>query len=53
MIYGPGLTMAITTTKKSAKDKAKTKEQDIFVWQGVNRKGKKLTESSLLKVLLS
>ena len=34
--------MAITTTKKSAKDKAKTKEQDIFVWQGVNRKGKKI-----------
>jgi type IV pilus assembly protein PilC len=34
--------MAITTTKKSAKEKAKTKEQDIFVWQGVNRKGKKI-----------
>ncbi|KGJ95294.1 type II secretion system F family protein [Colwellia psychrerythraea] len=34
--------MAITTTKKSAKDKAKTKEQDIFVWHGVNRKGKKI-----------
>mgnify|MGYP003385101892 FL=1 len=34
--------MAITTTKKSAKDKAKIKEQDIFVWQGVNRKGKKI-----------
>jgi type IV pilus assembly protein PilC len=35
--------MAITTKKKSAKDKVKTKEQDIFVWQGVNRKGKKIS----------
>ena len=43
MIYGPRLTMAITTKKKSAKDKVKTKEQDIFVWQGVNRKGKKIS----------
>jgi type IV pilus assembly protein PilC len=35
--------MAITTKKKSAKDKVKNKEQDIFVWQGVNRKGKKIS----------
>ena len=35
--------MAITTKKKSAKDKTKVKEQDVFVWQGVNRKGKKIT----------
>ncbi|TMM47728.1 type II secretion system F family protein [Colwellia ponticola] len=32
--------MAITTKNKSAK--AKVKVQDIFVWQGVNRKGKKV-----------
>ncbi|MEY8251435.1 MAG: type II secretion system F family protein [Colwellia sp.] len=32
--------MAITTKKKSAK--VKVKEQDIFVWHGVNRKGKKI-----------
>ena len=40
MIHGPGVTMAITTKKKSAK--VKVKEQDIFVWHGVNRKGKKI-----------
>ncbi len=34
--------MAITTNKKSAKSKNKVKEQDIFVWHGVNRKGKKI-----------
>ena len=36
--------MAITTKKKSAKDKSKinVKEQDVFVWHGVNRKGKKI-----------
>jgi len=36
--------MAITTKKKSAKDKTKVKikEQDVFVWHGVNRKGKKI-----------
>ncbi|TYK64441.1 type II secretion system F family protein [Colwellia echini] len=34
--------MAITKTKKSAKDKNKVKELDIFIWHGVNRKGKKV-----------
>jgi len=34
--------MAITKTKKTAKDKNKVKEKDIFVWSGVNRKGKKI-----------
>ena len=34
--------MAITAVKKSAKNKVKIKEQDIFTWQGVNRKGKKI-----------
>ena len=34
--------MAITTTKKSAKKLNKVKEQDIFIWHGVNRKGKKI-----------
>ncbi len=34
--------MAITATK-SAKDKTKVKELDIFVWNGVNRKGKKIS----------
>jgi hypothetical protein len=35
--------MAITAVKKSAKDKVKikVKEQDVFTWYGVNRKGKK------------
>jgi type IV pilus assembly protein PilC len=35
--------MAITTNKSSAKkiDKNKVKEQEIFIWYGVNRKGKK------------
>jgi type IV pilus assembly protein PilC len=32
-----------TTNKKSAKNKNKVKEQDIFVWHGVNRKGKKVS----------
>ena len=31
--------MAITTKKKSAN---KVKEQDLFIWHGVNRKGKKI-----------
>ncbi len=35
--------MAITAKKKPAKDKTKIKEQDIFIWQGVNRKGKKIS----------
>ncbi len=37
--------MAITTNKNKAKDKnkAKLKEQDIFLWHGVNRKGKKVS----------
>jgi len=35
--------MAITKKNKSAKDKHKVKEQDIFVWHGVNRKGKKVS----------
>jgi type IV pilus assembly protein PilC len=36
--------MAITAVKKSAKDKVKikVKEQDVFTWYGVNRKGKKV-----------
>jgi type IV pilus assembly protein PilC len=34
--------MAITAVKKSAKDKIKVKEQDVFTWYGVNRKGKKV-----------
>ncbi len=33
--------MAITITKKSAKNKVK--EQEIFIWHGVNRKGKKIS----------
>ncbi|MCJ8294962.1 MAG: type II secretion system F family protein [Colwellia sp.] len=35
--------MAITTKKKPAKKQNKVKEQDLFIWQGVNRKGKKIT----------
>lgn len=35
--------MAITTTKKTAKNKNLVKEQSIFTWQGVNRKGKKIS----------
>ncbi|MEI6894896.1 MAG: type II secretion system F family protein [Colwellia sp.] len=37
--------MAITTTKISAKVqvKVKVKEQHIFIWHGVNRKGKKIS----------
>jgi type IV pilus assembly protein PilC len=35
--------MAITAVKKSAKEKVKVKEQDVFTWQGVNRKGKKVS----------
>jgi type IV pilus assembly protein PilC len=35
--------MAITAVKKSAKAKITIKEQDIFTWQGVNRKGKKVS----------
>ena len=35
--------MANTAVKKTAKDKAKVKEQDVFTWQGVNRKGKKIS----------
>jgi len=42
VIHEPGLTMAITSKKKSAKDKAKVTEQEIFIWHGVNRKGKKV-----------
>jgi type IV pilus assembly protein PilC len=34
--------MAIRKKNKSATDKTKVKEQDIFVWYGVNRKGKKI-----------
>lgn len=34
--------MAITAKKKSAKEKSKVKERDIFIWHGVNRKGKKI-----------
>ncbi|MEW6996005.1 type II secretion system F family protein [Colwelliaceae bacterium MEBiC 14330] len=34
--------MAINAVKKSAKDKVKVKEQDVFTWYGVNRKGKKV-----------
>ena len=41
LINGLELPMAITKKNKSAKDKTKIKEQDIFIWQGVNRKGKK------------
>lgn len=42
MIHGPGLTMATTAKKKSSKVRTNAKEQDIFVWHGVNRKGKKI-----------
>ena len=35
--------MAITNNKKKAKDKNKVTEQDIFLWHGVNRKGKKVS----------
>jgi type IV pilus assembly protein PilC len=35
--------MAITTNKSTANNKNKVKEQDIFVWHGVNRKGKKVS----------
>jgi type IV pilus assembly protein PilC len=34
--------MAITSKKKSVTPKVKVKEQDVFTWQGVNRKGKKI-----------
>lgn len=34
--------MAIAAKKKSAKDNTKIKEQDVFLWHGVNRKGKKI-----------
>jgi len=42
VIHGPGLTMATTAKKKSSKVRTNAKEQDIFVWHGVNRKGKKI-----------
>jgi type IV pilus assembly protein PilC len=35
--------MAITSVNKTAKNKIKVKEQDVFTWQGVNRKGKKIS----------
>ncbi|PKG85353.1 type II secretion system protein F [Colwellia sp. 75C3] len=35
--------MATTKKSKSAKDKTKVKDQDVFVWHGVNRKGKTIT----------
>ena len=35
--------MAITASKKSAKKQSPVKEQDIFIWHGVNRKGKKIS----------
>ena len=35
--------MATTTKKKSAKKQNKVKEQEIFNWHGVNRKGKKIS----------
>ena len=34
--------MAITSKKKSANKQNKVKEQEIFIWHGVNRKGKKI-----------
>jgi type IV pilus assembly protein PilC len=34
--------MAITSIKKSVTPKVKVKEQDVFTWQGVNRKGKRI-----------
>jgi len=34
--------MAITTKKPTTQKQNKIKEQDVFVWQGVNRKGKKI-----------
>ncbi|HBY84443.1 MAG TPA: type II secretion system protein F [Colwellia sp.] len=34
--------MATTAKKKSSKVRTNAKEQDIFVWHGVNRKGKKI-----------
>lgn len=43
MIHESRLPMAITNKKKSAKDKIKIKEPDIFIWAGVNRKGKKIS----------
>ena len=42
------------TTKKPTKAKTKAKEQDVFNWQGVNRKGKKisgeLTANSIIEL---
>ncbi len=35
--------MAITASKKSAKAQQTKKEQDVFIWNGVNRKGKKIS----------
>ena len=32
-----------TTKNKSAKDQNKVKELDVFIWDGVNRKGKKIS----------
>lgn len=34
--------MAITASKKSARPQKKVAEQEIFLWHGVNRKGKKV-----------
>ncbi len=34
--------MAITASKKSARPQKKVKEQELFIWHGVNRKGKKI-----------
>lgn len=46
--------MAITAKKKSTKKQQKTKEQDVFIWHGVNRKGKKingeLTANSIIEL---
>ncbi|MCP4988211.1 MAG: type II secretion system F family protein [Colwellia sp.] len=35
--------MASTASKKSAKAQQTKKEQDVFIWNGVNRKGKKIS----------
>ena len=35
--------MAITASKKSTRPQKKVPEQDVFVWHGVNRKGKKVS----------
>ncbi|ALO35972.1 type II secretion system protein F [Colwellia sp. MT41] len=34
--------MAITSNKKSTRTQKKVKKQEVFIWHGVNRKGKKI-----------